>query len=708
MRKLLVLMLTLFVGLLNFVPISANEDENYFELIDELISSEVLYGLSGAQLVVMKDNQIVKKSNYGYANSYLNVYDDNENSILSQYEVIPIEDRVPINDDTLFDLASNTKMYATNYAIQYLISEGKLSLDSKINEFFPGFVQPEINGELIGASGHSVLDIGHLLRHDSGFIASPKYHDNTVLTNLGQKESGLNYNYLYTQNEEEILEKLLITPLEYEPGEVTRYSDVDFMLLGKIIELVSDLPLDEFLDEYVYGPLGIENVMFNPLEKNIDANMIAATELHGNTRDGRVIFWNPRTEVLQGTVHDEKAWHSFAGVAGHAGLFGNATDIAKLASLMLTEGTYNDIQIFSKETIEAFSQPSPLNDTYAYGWRRQGNTKAYGWAFSNHASVDTLGHTGWTGTITQIDPDNNLVIVLLTNARNSPIMGPDRNDFYTKAFKTNDYGTINTLVYEALDLGDNIDSFEFIKDLVEKEIQNINTSISNRNSLRSLLQVTKTIAIRNEKARDFILSENIEEMILRLNETFEEDTIHLDVSVLKSTNKNHLINLVDYLQKFNDLDSQFSSLLIQDVSTTQEQIDEMVLKLSNNSKVELLNSVYDLLEEADNLDQTKFTKMSLMEFNNAEALLRAYLENDIYDEDTLVSYKEKLLEAFNSLVEEETEANIPKETEDIDSTESLPSTGYQDGNTLYAIVVVIVGFAILILNFLGMKNERVE
>lgn len=694
MRKFLVFIITLFISALTFIPVNATEKNNYFELIDEIIEAEVLYGLSGVQLVVMKENQIVKSSNYGYTSSYLNVYDEFGESILDQYEVIPLNERVPVKEETLFDLASNTKMYATNYAIQYLITKGKLSLDSKINEFFPNFAQPEIDGKLIGAPGHDILDIGHLLRHDSGFIASPKYHDNTVLTNLGQQESGVDYNYLYTQDESEILDKLLSTPLEFEPGTVVRYSDVDFMLLGKIVELVSELPLDEFLDEYIYGPLGINNVMFNPLDKGIDARKIAATELNGNTRGGRVIFWNPRTEVLQGTVHDEKAWHSFAGVAGHAGLFGNANDIAKLASLMLNNGTANGIQIFDKQTIEAFSQPAPLNDTYGYGWRRQGNSKGYGWAFSDHASLNTLGHTGWTGTITQIDPQNDVIIVLLTNARNSPIMGPDKNDFFTKAFKTNDYGTITTLAYEALGLGNNIDGFKFVKDLAEKEIVNIEKSISNRNALRSLLQVIKSMAIEDELARDFILNEDIVAVIQKLNETFDNDTVHLDVSTLKTTNKDELIELVEYLEKFDDKEIQFAKQLIEDVSSTQEQIDEMTLKLSNSIKLELLDSAYHLVDELNNSNLTKFTEQSVKNVNDAKMALIRYLENDEYNESTLLSYIETFSVKISSLIEKEIEIVLPTENNKNESSETLPSTGYENRNPLYPIVMMAGGMLV--------------
>lgn len=667
LNKIIMSSLSIIMLMIPTMNVNAESEAevDYFDLADQIIEAETIYGLSGAQLVVIKDDEVVKSSSYGYVNNYQNVYDSSGDSILDKYELIPIEERTPVTEDTIFDLASNTKMYAANYAIQYLITRGELSLDDKVVDFFPEFKYVPYENAV---DGQDKITIGHLLRHDSGFIASPKYHDNTVKTNVGQKEHGGKEadNWLYCQDANQILEKLLETPLDFEPGTNVRYSDVDFMLLGKIVELVSGLPLDEFVEKNIYSPIGITNVMFNPLDHNVTKNNIAATELHGNTRDGRVLFNNGRTEVLQGTVHDEKAWHSFAGVSGHAGLYGNALDVAKLANLMLTEGKMNGVELFSQDTIEMFSQPSALNDTYGYGWRRQGENKDYGWAFSNYASADTLGHTGWTGTITQIDPKENLVIVLFTNARNTPIMGPDKNDFYTKYFRTNDYGTITTLVYEQLGLGNDEGELSFLRNLIEEEIPNMNDTVSNRNELRSLLHVLKANAFTDENFLDYLLSDNIQSAIEQLNTTFDEDTVQLDTSMFTNIDKTELSNILNSISKFDPKDSyvQLAELMINDNTFMQEQVDSVTEKLMKSEDKILLDHVTKLIDERIT-DKQAYTAESFTSYDEAVEALSSYLNRNAYtyeELDSLYGEAVKALEALEKVITVEP----PAESEDPD------------------------------------------
>lgn len=656
--------------------INAQNDSNeMFGLIDKIIEAEIDYGLSGAQLVVMKDGEVIKQSSYGYTNSYNNVYDNNGESILGDYEVIKREERNPVTDDTLFDLASNTKMYAGNYAIQYLISKNILSLDTKVNEIFNEY---KYNG--IGVDGQSELTIGHLLRHDSGFIASPKYHDNTFTGNLGNKEG--EENWLYTQDPDEILEKLLLTPLEYMPGEKVRYSDVDFMLIGKIVEKVSGLTFDQFLKDNIYGPLNLKNITFNPLENGFVKNNTTSSELHGNTRGGRVLFNNYLSEVITGVVHDEKAFYTFKGIAGHAGLFGSATDIASLANLMLEGGQRDNIEYFSQETIDEFSVGSALNDTYAYGWRRQGANNAYGWAFSNYADENTLGHTGWTGTITQIDPVNNIVIALFTNARNSPIMGPDKNDFFTKAFRTNDYGTITTLVYEGLNLGSDIDAVDYLINLIEEEVSNNKDTISNRNELRALYTVLKDYAKSNDKALNYLL-DNLESDIISINESLNNDAEHLDIGHL-DTNKDDLIALISKRDKgVNDKLYNYASLIVEDDTATQSIIDDLVLKLT--VEVEDVEEIVDisglnsLMEKFNLIDKEKYTEESynilLKEYEYAKDLLesKSYTQEQI-DEATI-----KLQNAYDNL----------QLVKVVDKVKDDVNTGASDNNSYYMFALLV-------------------
>lgn len=682
MKKIVVLMLSVWLFMVSGLGVQAQENgEEYLELVDALIEAETGYGLSGVQLYVLKDGEVVKDASYGYTNNYENVWIDGV-SDLRQIKVLPISQRTPVTPDTLFDLASNTKMYATNYAIQYLIYKGEITLETKIVDIYP-----EYSYQGIGIDGQNELNIGHLLRHDSGFIASPKYHDNTFLGNLGNGDK--EENYLYTQNETEVLEKLLVTPLEYEPGTKVRYSDVDFMLLGKIVETISGKPLNIFLSENIYKPLGITNVMFNPLEYGVTTHNIAATELHGNTRDGRVTFNNYRSTVIQGQVHDEKAYHSFAGVAGHAGLFGNAKDVARLANLMLTQGSANGVDIFSQETIEDFSRPSEINDTYSYGWRRQGDNLDYAWAFSPYASKDTLGHTGWTGTITLIDPSQELVIVLLTNARNTPIMGPDKNDFYTKSFRTNDYGTITTLIYESLGLGSGVKPSTYIIELLKSDIQKIDNqedTVSLRNELRSLFQVLNSLALEDFAALEFLEKDEIKSYVSYLDEKWEEDSIHLDTSIFDEVDCS-ILEAIDSINKYNPSLYTYATYLSDYKNVTQKQIDAFTKLLKQDKGYLLLEKAKEWMENIHGLIEEEYTIESWNTLKEKRIALVEYLSLDNYNLNELETVITELEQAYENLSKMEIEIINPEKPKeesnnsgsskdkDVNGSSVLPATG---------------------------------
>ena len=209
------------------------------------------------------------------------------------------------------------------------------------------------------------------------------------------------------------------------------------MLLSDVLFLVSALLM--LASQGNVFP--IDHITYLPLENGFSADDCAATELNGNTRDGAVDFPGIRTYTLQGEVHDEMAYHSMNGISGHAGLFSNAIDLAKLASLMLTGG-YEGHHFFSRDLIDTFIAPiSRENANAALGWARQGDDRR-SWYFSCQASSNTIGHQGWTGTLVMIDPQNDIVMAYLTNERNTSL--PD------KETNANDF---NGLYYTASTLG---------------------------------------------------------------------------------------------------------------------------------------------------------------------------------------------------------------------------------------------------------------
>ncbi len=389
-----------------------------FNNVDKLINEEVAAGFPGAVLAVIKDGKLIKLSHYGDAKKYLA-----DGSLLEQPQ--------QMKSDTLFDIASNSKMFATNLALMKLASEGKVDVEKPLFYYLP---------EYRGAGREQRL-VKDLLTHSAGYPAVVDFHrkDNKF------GERFFSQNSLRTKN-------LLLTGVPFVAGRSVKhlYSDIDYMLLGVLVERLSGQSLDNYVEGQIYQPLGLTHTVYNPLQKGFIKNQIAATELMGNTRDGRISFDNVRTDVLQGQVHDEKAFYSLGGVAGHAGLFSTGQDLAVLAQLLLNRGGYGDKQIFTPQVLEQFIAPQASDESYGLGWRRAGNG-ALQWHFGPYASPQAYGHTGWTGTVTVIDPAYDLAIILLTNARHTPIEGNETDyEFMGRKFETGKYGSIVSLIYEAI------------------------------------------------------------------------------------------------------------------------------------------------------------------------------------------------------------------------------------------------------------------
>jgi CubicO group peptidase (beta-lactamase class C family) len=406
-------------------PEEAGFSSEKLEKVDQLIEKEVAAGFPGAAIIVIKDGKIVKNESYGYKQKF-----DGHT---------PLKKFLKMENDTLFDLASNTKMYAANFALQKLASEGKLDLHAKVQQYIPEF--KDTKADVI--KGKDTMRIIDVLHHTAGFKPDPQYHNPKV-----SKE-------LYSQEREKTIQFINKTPLTYVPGTQNVYSDVDYMLLGAIVEKITGQQLDTYVENELYKPLNLKNTKFNPLQKGFKPKDAAATELLGNTRDAVIDFPNVRTYTLQGEVHDEKAYYSMGGVSGHAGLFSTTSDLAVLLQVMLNGGGYGKHTLFDRETIAEFVAPSDMNPTYGLGWRRNADASME-WMFSPYASDSAYGHTGWTGTVTIIDPEIDLGIVLLTNKKHSPLVNPaaNSNQFFGDLFKTGSYGSVVTAVYEALESND--------------------------------------------------------------------------------------------------------------------------------------------------------------------------------------------------------------------------------------------------------------
>ena len=447
-------------------PEDVGFDADRLAELDQFLQSQVDDGSPAVAVIVTKDGKIVKNDAYGYALRY------STREVGGQTlpaELLPEEEWQEASTDTLFDLASNTKMYATNYAIQHLVSEGRLDLDQPVSSF-PGWgcftdestvytgkwTVGGAGGITAEHTGKADITLRDLLHHRGGLIPDPEYPN---LTSAGE----LWYQTTDPDDRSGIISAICETPLMYAPRTTFAYSDVDFMILGLIVEQVTGQRLDSYLEQEFYAPLGLEHTYFNPLDHGIEPEQVAATELNGNTRDGNVSFGTQvdgtpvfiRDYTLRGEVHDEKAFYSMAGIAGHAGLFSTTSDMAVLTQLMLNDGIYEGEQYFTEDVIGEFTAPySPDPDevdssTYGLGWRVHSASAAAYWYFNWGPSRSTFGHQGWTGTLTIIDPLHDMTITILTNMRHSPVIDPP-NGFAGGQYPVSDLAPISAHVYRAL------------------------------------------------------------------------------------------------------------------------------------------------------------------------------------------------------------------------------------------------------------------
>ena len=283
------------------------------------------------------------------------------------YAMIVPEER-EMREDTMFDLASLTKPIATATSIMILVDRGMIRLDDKVTLFIPDF----------GKNGKENITVRQLLTHTSGLPASESFY-----------RSCSTYN--------EVIDAVCNVSLEYGTGEGYIYSDLGYMTLGEIVHRISGKTLDVFAKENIFEPLGMKNTMFNPEKKD----RCAATEL---------CPWRER--VMVGEVHDENAY-AMGGVSGHAGLFSTARDLCVFAQMMLNNGQYRGKRILSSSAVREMTrdQTGGKGD-YGFGWMTKSE------AFSSAGdllSKRSYGHTGFTGTSIWIDPESELVVILLTN-----------------------------------------------------------------------------------------------------------------------------------------------------------------------------------------------------------------------------------------------------------------------------------------------------
>ena len=333
------------------MSISAQSNDFQFNAVDKVINKAIEdKSFPGAVVLVWKDGKTIYEKAFG---NY--TYDSSSPKIKTT---------------TIYDLASLTKVVATTTAAMICYDRKLFSLDDKVVKYIPEF----------GVNGKEYITIKNLLIHNSGLPAWKKFY-------------GRDLKY------DDVINEIYSSELEYKTGEKTVYSDLGIITLGKIIEKVSGKSLDVFCKDEIFIPLKMESTFYNPDDSL--KKLCAPTETDN--------YW--RMKTLQGEVHDETS-AMLNGVAGHAGLFSTADDLAKLMSVLLNKGKVNQKVFIQQSTIELFTKRVSEESTRAIGWDTKSDS---GSSAGKYFSKNSFGHTGYTGTSIWADPDRNLFVIFFTN-----------------------------------------------------------------------------------------------------------------------------------------------------------------------------------------------------------------------------------------------------------------------------------------------------
>ena len=387
--------------------------------IDSIVEQAILKEATpGCQVLIAKDGNIFFNKSYGY-HSY--------------------EKKVAVKNSDLYDLASITKIGATAPLLMQMIDDKKLDLDNHLGEYLD-----------LDSTDKKDLIIRDILAHQARLAPWIPFYKTTLVKdsisgNMNLKDTlyretfSEQYSYkvaegifLHKQYPDSIIQQIkeskLLEKKKY------RYSDLGYYLFKEVIEKEYEKPLNRIADELIYKSLGMENLGYLPLGR-IDENRIVPTEMD----------FEFRSQLLKGYVHDMGAAMQ-GGVGGHAGLFSNANDLAKLMQMYLQKGEYAGERYFSKEVISEFSkcQFPENNNRRGAGFDKAALPNQEGGPASKNASEHGFGHSGFTGTLAWADPEINLIYIFLSNR-----IHPDARN--KKLLKMDVRTEIMQVIYDSLD-----------------------------------------------------------------------------------------------------------------------------------------------------------------------------------------------------------------------------------------------------------------
>lgn len=341
----------------------------------------------GCRVLVAKDGAVVFDKSYGYLS-----YDKKE----------------PVTEETIYDIASVTKVAGTLQAVMFLTERGLIDPDERLSYYLP---------ELIGTNKAN-LTIRNILLHQAGLQAFIPYWVTTMADETSKERYYCHVKDDWFRNEvtpslfssadmeDVVWERTVNSPISTEKNKYGRsaykYSDLTFYFMKRLVERLTNQPINDFLAQNFYEPLGLTTLMYNPLHK-FPISQIAPTE------DDKYF----RKELIRGTVHDPGA-AMIGGIAGHAGIFSNANDLAVLMQMNLSNGEYGGRCYFNENTITKFTAKQTLDNRRGLGWDKPA-AKGEDGPTSDAASPRTFGHTGFTGTCVWVDPEYNLIYIFLSN-----------------------------------------------------------------------------------------------------------------------------------------------------------------------------------------------------------------------------------------------------------------------------------------------------
>lgn len=383
--------------------------------IDSIVTDAIRQqAIPGAVVLVAKDGKVVFDRAYGYLS-----YDSTE----------------PVYPETIYDLASVTKIMATTVSVMKLYDEGKLDLQKTLGDYLPW----------VKGSNKENLKLWDIILHQAGLKSFIPFYRETVNVTDNSSPNWSFYalkadsshtvrvaDRMYMRNDwvDTIYNRILTSSLE--PGNKYIYSDNDFIFLGKVVEAITGSPLEVYVKNTFYDKLGMASTGFRPRER-FPLSYIAPTEKEPGFRQ----------QLIWGDVHDPGA-AMFGGVAGHAGLFSNANDLAILSQVLLNGGVLNGQNFFSKATVDYFTGYHSEISRRGLGFdkpEKDNATRKEAYPTLS-ASPLTYGHTGFTGTCFWIDPKYNLTYIFLSNRVNSP----DVNKFLRMSVRPK----VHEAIYQAL------------------------------------------------------------------------------------------------------------------------------------------------------------------------------------------------------------------------------------------------------------------